>query len=175
MSAIWAEVATIGDLLVRAVHLHPQRDALVFPDARIDYAGLYERASRVARGLVALGLKRGSHVGLLMGNSVEFAAALFGIALSGCVAVPLNARHKTAELAYIVANARLAAIMTTSGAKDYVDFAALLEQALPSLAATREADAGPPEAPNLRHVILMRGDARPGFIDPAAFEERASA
>ncbi|HSV71676.1 MAG TPA: class I adenylate-forming enzyme family protein [Methylibium sp.] len=172
---VWTEVATIGDLLVRAAHLHPERAALVFPDTRVTYAQLLSQATGVARGLIALGVPRGAHVGLLMANSAEFAAGLFGIALSGCVAVPLNARHKTTELAFIIDNAELSAVLTTSGSTDYVDFAALIEQALPSLAARKsDPEATLVEAPKLRHLVLMRGAHRTGFIAPSAFAQVAA-
>jgi len=171
---VLTEVAPIGDLLIRAAHLYPRRDALVFPATRISYADLCSRSVTVARGLIALGIPRGAHVGLLMANSVEFAASLFGISLAGCVAVPLNARHKASELGYIIANADLQAILTTSGADDYVDFSAVLENALPSLTADgvgRERELA--DAPKLRHLVLMRGAARRGFISLSEFEERA--
>jgi fatty-acyl-CoA synthase/long-chain acyl-CoA synthetase len=165
---VLTEVSPIGDLLIRAAQLHPERDALVLPHARITYARLYERSVDVARGLMALGVPRGAHVGLLMANSVEFAASLFGIALAGCVAVPLNARHKPSELGYIIDNAELVAILTTSGANDYVDFATVLEQALESCAAVQGERGSRPV-----HLVLMRGDKRAGFLSPAEFELKA--
>ncbi|WP_460941158.1 AMP-binding protein, partial [Pandoraea terrae] len=76
----WCEASPLGDLLVRAAALHPQRDAVVFPDRRHTYAQLLHGATRVARALLALGVRPGQHVGLMTTNSGEFIEALFGIA-----------------------------------------------------------------------------------------------
>src|SRR5947207_8183195 len=115
----WCEVSPIGDLLVRGSQLHPDRDLIVFPEARHSYADTLERTCHVARGLHALGIGHRDHVGLLAPNGIEYIEAFFAIALLGAVAVPLHARHKAAELSYITANADLAAILTTSGANAY--------------------------------------------------------
>ena len=40
----YTEITTVGDVLVRAASLWPERDALVFPDQRLSYVELYDRA-----------------------------------------------------------------------------------------------------------------------------------
>jgi acyl-CoA synthetase (AMP-forming)/AMP-acid ligase II len=111
MTGEWIEASPIGDLLLRAAATHPDRDALVFPDHRCTYVELLEGARRTARGLWELGVRAGDHVGLLMPNCVEFAEAFFAVSLMGCVAVPINARYKLAELGYVIENADLVAVL----------------------------------------------------------------
>ncbi len=171
----FSEVSTIGDLLVRATRLHPQRDAIIFPDSRKTYAQLLASAVDVGRGLLALGVRPGENIGVLAANCPEFAAALFGISLIGCVAVPLNARHKDSELAYIIENARLTSLLTTADEGQYVDFCAVLRSALPSLAGAVDSTAlALPEAPLLRRVVLLRGAPGAGCIGQAAFARLAA-
>jgi len=168
------EVSPIGDLLVRGAQLHPERDALVFPDQRRTYQELLDGAIGVARGLLALGLKRGDHVGLMTTNSPEFVEGFFGSSMLGCITVPLNARHKTTELAYIIENAKLVALLTTADADEYVDYTELFSVALPSLrSAPDPARLHIPEAPSLRHTILLRGGGRSGFMSRADFDQLA--
>jgi non-ribosomal peptide synthetase component E (peptide arylation enzyme) len=57
------EEAPVGDLLVRANHFYPSRDALVFPETRSTYAELVDGVIRVARGLLSLGIGVGDQVG----------------------------------------------------------------------------------------------------------------
>ncbi|MFE3137317.1 class I adenylate-forming enzyme family protein [Streptomyces scopuliridis] len=171
----WTEVLCVGDLLVRAAHRHPEVDALVLPDARYTYAELYERAEWTARGLVALGIRPGEHVGLLASNGVEFAEGLFAIALIGGVVVPLNARHKATELGYIIDNSDLAAVLTTAGTDLYVDFTTVLKEALPSLATAKDSTRlSLPEARGLRAAVLLCGADRAGFLDRSAFDRLAA-
>lgn len=173
-SSPWTEVSPLGDLLVKSASRSPDRDALVFPESRATYSQLLEGAMRVARGLLAQGVQPGEHVGLLASNSVDFVRAFFGIALMGAVVVPLNVRHKSTELAYIVRNADLVAVLTEADEDAHVNFAALLCDALPGLADTPAgADIALPQAPMLRRVVLLRGAARPGCMAPQAFASAA--
>ncbi|MFC5458904.1 class I adenylate-forming enzyme family protein [Massilia niabensis] len=172
------EVSTIGDLLVRATRLHPQRDAIIFPDSRKSYEQLLKDAVEVGRGLLALGVRPGENIGVLAANCPEFAAALFGISLLGCVAVPLNARHKNSELAFIIENAQLTTLLTTADEGQYVDFCAVLRSALPSLADAADATClALPEAPLLRRVVLLRGaggTSGAGCVGMARFADLAA-
>ncbi len=173
-SSPWTEVSPLGDLLVKSASRHPDRHALVFPESRATYTELLDGALRVARGLLAHGVQPGEHVGLLASNSVAFVEAFFGIALMGAVVVPLNVRHKSTELAYIVRNADLVAVLTEADDAAHVNFAALLSDALAGLAGSAEGSTlSLPEAPLLRHVMLLRGDARPGCVGSRAFAATA--
>jgi acyl-CoA synthetase (AMP-forming)/AMP-acid ligase II len=158
-SLIATEVSTLGDLLLGAAAKRPDRAALVMPSARATFAELRHGALRVARALHGLGVKRGDHVALLLPNSVEYAEALFGTVLAGCVAVPLNARHRAAELGYIIDNAQAVAVLTSRHADDPIDFLAILNEAL-----------APEEtASMLRHVVLMRGESDGQALGREAF------
>ncbi|MFC9358239.1 class I adenylate-forming enzyme family protein [Rhodococcus sp. NPDC057014] len=173
-NAQWCEVTPVADLLGRGANDHPDRDLIVFPDSRHTYSQVYEGSMRVARGLIGLGVEAGDHVGLLAHNSIEFLEGFFGAALAGCVVVPLNARHKSSELGYIIENADLTAILTVTGDNDYIDFADLVYAAVPSLkTATGSACLSLPEAPRLRSAILLRGEDRDGFVPRIAFSAAA--
>ncbi|HEY0619376.1 MAG TPA: AMP-binding protein [Kribbella sp.] len=174
--AAWTDVVPIGDLLLRSAARLPDRDAIVFPGERWTFGELYARASQVARGLIALGVQPGQHVGLLAQNCIEYVEGLFGISLSGGIVIPINARHKTSELGYIVDNGDLVALLTTAAdASAHVDFVDLVSRALPSLRrATDPRELQLPEAPRLRHVIALCGEpALPGVLDRAALDTLA--
>lgn len=173
-SSPWTEVSPLGDLLVKSASRHPERAALVFPETRVTYSQLLDGAMRVARGLLAQGVQPGEHVGLLASNSVDFVKAFFGISLMGAVVVPLNVRHKAIELAYIVRNADLVAVLTEADENAHVNFADLLCDALPGLAdSPAGVDIALPQAPMLRDVVLLRGAARPGCLGLQEFASAA--
>ncbi|HSJ26874.1 MAG TPA: AMP-binding protein [Acidimicrobiia bacterium] len=168
------EATTFGDLLLKTALERPDDEALVFPEIRFTYAELFEHAVDTARGLAALGVGRGDHVGILMPNCPEFVHAFFGVALLGGVVVPINARFKRRELAYVVENADLKVLVTSDIIADHVDFVGLLRDSLPSLAAASDSAAlSLPEAPLLRSVVLM-GDRTPdGMLGQKEFYARA--
>ena len=171
----WSEVCTLADLLVRSAAKHPDRKVLVLPAFALTYAELQAAAVDVARGITGLGVAPRSHVGILANNSRELVAAIFGAALANCVAVPLNARHKSNELGFIAGNADLSMILTTAADTSFVDFRESLLGALPSLArAGSGGELALPEAPQLRHIVLLEGDAPAGFTSREQFAGAAA-
>ena len=124
--AEYTEITTVGDTLARAAALWPDKDALVFPTERRTYAELYAGARRSSRALLGLGIRPGERIGLLMPNCLDFVETVFGAALAGIPVLTINARFKTHELAHVLADADLVAVVTTDLVADFVDFAQLL-------------------------------------------------
>ena len=58
------------------------------------------RANRIANLLLSRGLERGTKVGILLMNCLEWLPLYFGILKAGCVAVPLNFRYSSEEIRY---------------------------------------------------------------------------
>src|SRR5271169_6871557 len=168
-----AYVTTLGDLLLDAWDRYPDRAALIFPDSRRTYAQIVANAMRIARGLRAVGVKPRDNVGILMPTSPALVEMLFGVALCGAVAVLINARFRSAELAYVIENADLVTLLTTDAVAEQVNFVERLHAALPELAATVD-----PErlrlaaAPKLRNIVLF-GAPQPGFVAQQRFESGA--
>lgn len=172
---VFTESLPLADLLARSARRHPDRIALAFPDREYTYAQLLDAAVDTARSLIALGVRSGDHVGLLMPNSPEFVEGYFGAALAGAVIVPLNARFRSAELSYVVEHSELAVLLTTDSVAERTDFRAILSEGLPSLrgAERRGEPLELPEAEHLRHVVMMRGERSPGFVGAQEFADAA--
>ena len=58
------------------------------------------RANRFANLLLSRGLKRGTKVGILLMNCLEWLPIYFGILKAGCIAVPMNFRYASDEIKY---------------------------------------------------------------------------
>ncbi len=58
------------------------------------------RANRVANLLLSRGTPRGTKVAILMMNCLEWLPVYFGILKAGCIAVPMNFRYSSDEIAY---------------------------------------------------------------------------
>ena len=72
---------------------------------RTTYGKVLERARRLARALVAAGIKPGDRVATLMWNHAEHLEAYFGIPLAGAVLHTLNLRLSPEDIAYIANDA----------------------------------------------------------------------
>ncbi len=91
------------DMLRASVDRDPSAMAVVEVGGEsVTYEQLWERASRVAGGLVARGLRRGDRVAIRLGNGLDWVLAFWGAQLAGMVAVPVNTRFKDEEVRYVV-------------------------------------------------------------------------
>ncbi len=74
------------------------------PDApyrrEITWSHFDKKANRFANLLLSRGMKRGSKVGILLMNCLEWLPIYFGILKAGCLAVPLNFRYSSDEIQY---------------------------------------------------------------------------
>ncbi len=175
MTRVVADVYTLPDLVVRAAERDPDGPALVFPESRVSFAELYDRAVDAARSLAALGVGKDDKVGILMANCQEFVDILLGSQLLGAWAVPINARYKAKELSYVIADADLRVLVTTDKVVEHVDFVALIDEGFPELAQQTDPLAlSISSAPELRSVVL-HGDRTPsGMLGWQAFVDGAA-
>ncbi|MGY2067275.1 AMP-binding protein [Blastococcus sp. SYSU DS0619] len=79
----------------------PEAGALVHGE-RVSWAGLDRAADRAAAGFLALGLRPGDPVCVLMRSSVATLAVWFGLARAGLVEVPLNPASGPTLLRYLL-------------------------------------------------------------------------
>ena len=167
-------VTTMGDLLLTAADRYPDTLALVFPDSKYTYRELAANALRRARSLQALGVKPRDHVGILMHTCPAFVEVFFAAALCGAVIVPINARYRSAELAYVIENGDIATLVTTDVIAEQVSFVERLAGALPDLAH----QANPrrlklARAPRLRNIVMVGSTSPAGFVTEREFDAAA--
>jgi len=102
------------DLLrLHAAH-NPEGVFARFNGAPITFATLDAQSSTVAAWLRARGLKADEHVAVMMRNSVETLAVVFGLAKAGLVWIPLNAQQRGQGLQYIVHHSKPALVIADS-------------------------------------------------------------
>ena len=147
---------TLSDAVATHARLNP--DKLGARDSRraLTYAQWDERASRLAAGLLALGLHKGDRVAVLAYNGLEWMEIYVALARAGLVAVPLNFRLMAAEIAYILTHSEISAVIAG------VEFPATLD----SIRAELSIEPG-------RH-ILMGGPPCPGWTGYEDLIEQAA-
>jgi acyl-CoA synthetase (AMP-forming)/AMP-acid ligase II len=103
---------TISDFLNRAALVYPDRTGIIDePDQPAPSLGqlTYRRVAELARSYAAaldrLGIRPGERVAIVSPNSARLLLALYGIAGSGRILVPVNFRLSPAEIAYIIDHA----------------------------------------------------------------------
>ena len=123
----WAE-QTLGQVLARQSGERGQQEALVTVNGRLTYRQLFNKAKEAAGSLQALGIGKGDHVGILMGNDEHWLSLFYGAALIGAVTVPVNTRFKTAEIAFCLKQADCRLLVYAERFLN-IDFGAMVREA----------------------------------------------
>ncbi len=76
----------------------PHKEAIVLGAQRVTYEELDETSNRVANVLLDMGMKKGTHVAILMSHRPKWVINYFGVIRGGGVAVLLNTALKAPEL-----------------------------------------------------------------------------
>ena len=103
---------TIGDLLSRTADRYGERLAVAscHQQKRLTWAELSAEADRVARGLWALGIRRGDRVGLWSTNCIEWIMMHMGCARAGAALVNVNPAYRSHELQFTLTRSRMKAL-----------------------------------------------------------------
>ena len=95
----------LDQLLRDAVRKNGKGEAIVDGGSRLTYQDLDDIVDRIASNLSALGAGKGDRVALLLSNSAEYIQVVMAAARLAAIAVPINVRSQTPELAYILDHA----------------------------------------------------------------------
>jgi amino acid adenylation domain-containing protein len=92
----------------------PDAVAVTAGDAALTFAELEGRANRVAHRLRQLGVGPDDRVALALNRSPELVAALLGVLKAGAAYVPLDLSHPPERLAFVLADAGVRAVLSTT-------------------------------------------------------------
>lgn len=155
------EPVTFRRVFEQAVARNGSTEALVTDAGRITYAALGADVRRAADRMAAAGVGRGHHVGLLLGNSIEWATLCYAAASIGAITVPLNTRFRADELRFCLNQAR---VETLFFARRFLkaDFLDLIQKIEPAVAT------GLPGSvlPHLRRAVMLGDEAAPAGVTP---------
>ncbi|MDB4951182.1 MAG: tycC3, partial [Gemmatimonadetes bacterium] len=154
--------ACIHTLFARQAAATPERTALVHGAERVGYAELDTRANRLAHHLRAAGAGPEVRVGVLLERTPEMVVALLAVLKAGGAYVPLDAANPAERLGYMIEDAQVSLVLTTTALAERLPGSAAAVLRLDTLGP--ELERQPAEAPesgvlpaNLSHVIFTSG------------------
>jgi fatty-acyl-CoA synthase len=95
---------TIGELIKDTSTRYPKNIALISPEfgIRQTFREFYQTCQDVAKGLMAIGIKRGDHVAVWTTNIPEWTYLQCSLGMTGGILVSVNTNYQTHELEYIL-------------------------------------------------------------------------
>ncbi len=158
--------STVAELLRRQASTRANQPLLVCEAERISYAAADVRSAELARGLIALGAGKGTHVGLLYPNGAEFVVAMLAAARIGAVVIPFSTFVTAREMREQLVDSDVEILLTAASFRSH-DYVQRLAEVL------SDAELGfrlfCPAAPQLRHVAVTHEKVyqRAGTVDRA--------
>ena len=155
---------TLGGVLETMAARFPDKDFIVFPDRnlRFSYRTFDQRVNNLARGLLAIGIGKGDHVGIWATNVPDWLTFLFATAKIGAVTVTVNTAYRTHELEYIVKQSDMKGLCLIDGWRDS-DYVAMVNELVPELQSCERGALQSVRFPRLRSVIFMGPEKHRGM------------
>ncbi|MGC4376002.1 AMP-binding protein [Fictibacillus sp. Mic-4] len=153
MGDLWNK--TVGECLKEQVQKYGGQEAVVYSslNLRYTYKAFYDMTTKVAKGLLALGIQKGDHIAVWATNVPEWLLLQFGSARIGAVLVTVNTNYQSSELHYLLNQSDTKALFLIEGYRNtsYVKIA---------LETKEQAE----RFPYLEHLIYLGKGAPEGML-----------
>lgn len=154
---------TIGAALDWAAAEFGSRDALIscHQNLRYTYAQLLDEVNRAARGLLALGVKRGDRVGIWSANMAEWVITQYAAAKAGAILVNINPAYRSRELEYALNHSGVSVLVMARSFRK-TDYVEMLLALAPELADADSTSLRLETLPRLRTLVFLGEGPTPG-------------
>ncbi|KAJ5785897.1 uncharacterized protein N7503_011109 [Penicillium pulvis] len=163
--------STVGDHFAKVVAEHGDRTAVIskHQNDRITYASLDTRSNALARGLESVGIKKGDRVGVMLGNSMEYAVITYALFKLGAILVPLNPSFNAMQIASALGHLESSHLIINTESnlprKDPRNNIPLLQHLVEDLSSSK---LGSCLVPSLKQIILLDNSA--GRVDVSSYK-----
>ena len=108
---------TLGEWLEHWADHTPEKEYIVYSDRdlRFTWKDFNKRVDDMAKGLLAIGVSKGTHVGIWAQNVPDWLTFLYACAKIGAVAITVNTNYKAHELAFVLENSDMHTLCFTDG------------------------------------------------------------
>jgi fatty-acyl-CoA synthase len=155
---------TLSEFLRQNAREQPDHDFIVYADRdlRWTYAEFDRRVDMLAQGFLAIGLKKGDHVGVWATNVPDWNTILFAAARAGMVLVTINTAYKSHELEYLLTQSDLACLCLITGYRDS-DYVAMVNELVPEIKTCERGHLRSEKFPFLRSVVYIGSNKHRGM------------
>lgn len=157
---------TLGDWLEHWASVTPDKEYIVYADRdlRFTWSRFNRRVDDMAKGLMAIGVERGTHVGLWAANVPDWLTILYACAKVGAVAVTVNTNYKQSELEYLCRHSDMHTLCIVDREKDS-DFVDMTYEMLPELKTSERGHLKSKRFPMMKNVVYIGQEKHRGMFN----------
>ena len=167
-STITLSDRTLGDWLEYWADKTPDKEYIVYSDRdlRFTWKKFNERVDHMAKGLIAIGVTRGTNVGIWAQNVPDWLTFLYATAKIGAVAVTVNTSYRSEELLYLLNNSDMHTLCMTDGVpgSNYTD---IIYELVPELKTAQRGKLKSSRFPELKNVVYIGQEKYRGMYNTA--------
>ncbi|WP_224242635.1 non-ribosomal peptide synthetase [Hyalangium gracile] len=141
------ELPDIGALFAEQARATPEALAVEYGAKRLTYRELHQRAERLARHLIQLGVRPDEPVALLLDRSEQLITAMVAVVRAGAAYLPIDPSNPPAHSTFLLRDTEARLVLTE--AAHAASAAALVEALAPAYPTVVRVDAELPEPPAL--------------------------
>ncbi|MHB9294589.1 AMP-binding protein [Pillotina sp. SPG140] len=147
---------TLGALLREKAQKQPDHNFLIYADRDLHwtYSVFDRRVDELARGFLAIGLKKGDHIGIFATNVPDWNTVLFAAARIGLILITVNTAYKSHELEYLMKQSDMQCLCVIDGWRDS-DYVAMVNELVPELKTSARGHLKSERFPCLRSVVYI--------------------
>ena len=162
---------TLPGLLRRNAERLPDNDCIVAPEFGVcwSWKEFDRRTSEVARGMYAMGIRKGDHVAIWSTNTPEWMLTMFASAKLGAILVTVNTNYKQFELNYLLNQSDTKMLVMTAGVKNN-DYISHITGLVPALNTEQPDNISCKQLPFLKRVLLI-GDSERRPMGMSRFDD----
>ncbi|MBC17893.1 putative acyl-CoA synthetase YngI [Pseudodesulfovibrio profundus] len=155
---------TLGQLLDEAVEKWPDTEAVVYVDRdfRLTYREFGELVDTVAKGLMALGVKKGEKVAVWANNVPYWVTLQFATAKIGAILLTVNTHYRSHELKYLLENSEADNLFIIGSYRDH-DYLQTVYEQIPELKVQERGQLRTNKFPKLRRVFYLGHEKHRGM------------
>jgi fatty-acyl-CoA synthase len=159
---------TLGDWLEYWAETTPDKEYIVYSDRdlRFSWKQFNKRVDDLAKGLMAIGVEKGSHVGIWATNVPDWLTFLYATSKIGAVLVTVNTNYKQHELEYLCENSDMHTLCIIDGTWD-CDYVDMTYKMLPELKTAQRGHLKSERFPRMKNVVYIGQEKFRGMYNTA--------
>lgn len=157
---------SLGTYFEKQVEVDPEHEFLVYPDRnlRFTYGQFNERVNNLAKGMLAIGINKGDHVGIWAKNVPDWLTFMFATAKIGAVLVTVNTAYRSHEVEYVLKQSDMKALAIIDRFRD-VDYLEIVYGLIPELRSQERGHLKSKNFPCLKSVIYVGQEKHRGMYN----------